>query len=37
MDVCVNREKSINLIHQLQDRYILKDETIEKIRLVLDE
>ncbi|MDA8655217.1 DEAD/DEAH box helicase family protein [Gammaproteobacteria bacterium] len=37
MDVCVNREKSINLIHQLQDRYVLKDETIEKIRLVLDE
>ena len=32
MDVCENKELSTNLIHELSDRYNLKEETIEKIK-----
>lgn len=34
MDVCENKELSINLIRKLRDRYNLKEETVEKLNLI---
>ena len=34
MDVCENKELSINLIRKLRNIYNLKEETVEKLNLI---
>ena len=36
MDVCENKEKSINLIHDLKNRYTIGEDTLIKIDSVID-